>query len=119
MEHELPPETVDNCSEEDSLDRRGFLGLTFKWSTAVLAAILAEAGLETEAEARRSWANRRGGGGWANRRGGGGWANRRGGGGWANARGGGSAGWANRSGGGGAVWVNRRGGGGAAWANRR
>jgi hypothetical protein len=147
MRSELPfsspdlPETDElQDRPEESLDRRGFLGLTFKWSKAVLAAVTAGAALiatEEEAQAHPSWANHIGGGGWFNRRGsGGGWGNGGGGGIWVNGGGGawgnrggawgnrggswgnviGGGGWANRGGSGG--WVNRRGGGGT-WGNRR
>jgi hypothetical protein len=104
------------ASDQEMMDRRGFLSSLGKWSKiviggALLGSGLLNAGAEKEAEAA-GWINRGGGGGraWANRAGGGGaWANRGGG---AVVVPGGSA-WANRIGGGG-VWANR----GAAWANR-
>jgi hypothetical protein len=80
----------------DALTRRDFLRAAKKWSKVVLVGALAGSALAAprEAEAyRRSWVNRRGGGGWYNRYRGGGWLNRYGG------------GWINRWGG----WVNRRG----------
>lgn len=107
-EPQQTPDSVEQCADqpEGLLDRRALLGLSIKWSTAALAAILAGAallGTEEDAEAAVSaWVNRRGGGGWGNGRGG-----------WVNRRPGGS--WGNRPGGG---WVNRRGPGGS-WANRR
>lgn len=91
-------EERDDRQPTESMERREFLGLTFKWSSAALAALVLLVRNADEAEAG-SWVNRRGGGGWINR--GGGWINR-----------GGS--WVNRGGGG---WINRRGGGG--WINRR
>jgi hypothetical protein len=104
-------EEISN-TEQELLDRRGFLLGLKKWSKiviggALLGSGLLNAGAEKEAEAA-AWANRGGGGGGAA------WANRGGGGSAAVVRppGGGGA-WANRAGGGGA-WANR----GAAWANR-
>ena len=104
-------------TEQELLDRRGFLLGLKKWSKiviggALLSSGLLNAGAEKEAEAA-AWANRGGGGGaWANRAGGGGAAVVRppgGGGAWANRAGGGGA-WANR----GAAWANR----GGSWVNR-
>ena len=104
-------EEISN-TEQELLDRRGFLLGLKKWSKiviggALLGSGLLNAGAEKEAEAA-AWANRGGGGGGAA------WANRGGGGSAAVVRppGGGGA-WANRAGGGGA-WANR----GGAWANR-
>jgi len=109
-------EEISN-TEQELLDRRGFLLGLKKWSKiviggALLGSGLLNAGAEKEAEAA-AWANRGGGGGaWANRAGGGGAAVVRppgGGGAWANRAGGGGA-WANR----GAAWANR----GGSWVNR-
>jgi hypothetical protein len=114
---QLPRQQADPQPAE-SMERRQFLGLTLKWSSAALATLLLLIGDTDEAEAA-SWINRRGGGGWVN---GGGWGNRGGswgnrGGSWAN-RGGGwgnrGGSWINRGGGG---WVDRRGGG--SWINLR
>lgn len=73
-------------------DRRRFLIGLGKWSKVVILGAVGGGALlaERPAQARGSWANRRGGGSWANRNAGGaGWANRRGaglGGSWVNRR---------------------------------
>ena len=102
-------------SEQELMDRRGFLHSLKKWSKIVIGGALAGSALlshSTEIEAA-AWANRGGGGAWANKAGGGGaaWANGAGGGA-AVVHPGGSAAWANKAGGT-AAWANR----GAAWAN--
>jgi hypothetical protein len=97
-----------SSSEQELMDRRGFLQSLKKWSKIVIGGAVAGSALlnHTTEVGAAGWANRGGGGGG----GGGAWANRAGGGGaWANNAGGGGA-WANR----GAAWANR----GSAWANR-
>ena len=78
-------ESESGAEEKDILSRREYLISLKKWSKVVVGGVLLGgllASTNEEAEARGSWANRRGGrrrgGSWANRRGpGGSWANRR------------------------------------------
>jgi hypothetical protein len=98
-----------SSSEQELMDRRGFLQSLKKWSKIVIGGAVAGSALlnHTTEVGAAGWANRGGGGGAA-------WANRAGGGGAAVVHPGGGTAWANHAGGGGAAWANR----GAAWANR-